>query len=68
LVDYLGSLEDAIDLTAKRVGMKESPTVYYSRQEQEPWWEKILFSILGTRWPPREKLGLRYEWSPSLLR
>lgn len=68
LVDYLGNLEDAIDLAAKRVGIKEPPAVYFSRQEQEPWWEKMLFSMFGAHWPRREKVGLRYEWSPALLR
>jgi len=68
LVDYLGNLEYAIDLAAKRAGIEASPAVYYSRGEQESWWDKIFFSIAGTRWPRREKVGLRYEWSPSLLR
>jgi len=67
LVDYLGNLEYAIDLAAKRVGMEEEPAVYYSRRAQESWWDKIFFSIVGKRWPPRERVGLRYEWSPSLL-
>ncbi len=68
LVDHLGNLEYAIELAAKRVGLEESPTVYYSHRIQEVWWEKLFFSVTGARWPSREKPGLRYEWSPSLLR
>ena len=68
LVDDLGNLEYAIDLAAKRAGIEETPVVYYSRREQESWWDKMFFSMVGTHWPRREKVGLRYEWSPSLLR
>ena len=68
LVDHLGSLEYAIDLAAKRAGIEEAPAVYYSRRQQEPWWDRIFFSAVGAHWPTREKTGLRYEWSPSLLR
>jgi len=68
LVDYLGGLEYAIDLAAKRGGIEETPAVYYSHQEQLPWWLNFFFSTVGTHWAPRDKVGLRYEWSPSLLR
>ena len=66
LVDELGNLEDAIDLAAKRVGIKGPPQVIYSRAEEKRWWGK-LFSIFNQGWGKREALGLRYEWSPSLV-
>ena len=68
LVDQFGTLQDAIELAAKRVGLEENPTVYYSRLEQERWWEKMFFSAIGRRLPGNERGWLRYEWSPSLLR
>lgn len=67
LVDQFGTLQDAIDLAAKRVGMEENPVVYYSRPEQERWWEKMFYSAIGRRLPGNERGWLRYEWSPSLL-
>jgi protease-4 len=67
LVDLLGNLEDAIDLAAKRVGIKGPPQVIYSRAEEKSWWEKLLFSFFGKGVGKGESLGLRYEWSPSLV-
>src|SRR4030095_7845171 len=40
LVDQFGTLDDAIEFAAKRVGLEENPTVYYSSPEEERWWEK----------------------------
>lgn len=68
LVDELGNLEYAIDLAAKQVGLEESPVVYYSRLEQERWWDKLFFSLTGRQWSGADRPGLRYEWSLSLLR
>ena len=68
LVDQLGNLEDAIDLAAKRAGLEDSPPVFYSRTEQEPWWAKLFFAVMGKRLPSGERGGLRYEWSFSLIR
>jgi protease-4 len=68
LVDYLGSLDYAIDLAAKRVGLGDSPAVYYSQMEQNHWWDKFFFSMTGRHWPAGDRPGLRYEWSVSLLR
>jgi protease-4 len=68
LVDDLGNLEYAVELAAKRVGLEESPAVYYSRPEQERWLDRFLFSLSGRHWPVFERPGLRYEWSVSLLR
>jgi protease IV len=68
LVDELGNLEYAVDLAAKRVGLEESPVVYYSRLEQERWWDKLFFSLTGRQWSGSDRPGLRYEWSLSLLR
>ena len=67
LVDHLGNMEDAIDLAAKRGGIKGLPQVIYSRSETKSWWEKLLFSFFRGRWAGRESLGLRYEWFPSFL-
>jgi protease IV len=68
LVDELGNLEYAVDLAAKRVGLEESPVVYYSRLEQERWWGRLFFSLTGIQWAGSDRPGLRYEWSLSLLR
>jgi protease IV len=67
LVDQFGTLDDAIEFAAKRVGLDENPTVYYSTPEEEHWWEKIFFTALGRRFPTSQRGWLRYEWSPSLL-
>jgi protease-4 len=67
LVDEFGTLDDAIELAAKRVGLETPPAVYYSRAEREPWWEKIFFGVFGKRIRHGERGWLRYEWSPSLL-
>jgi protease-4 len=67
LVDQLGTLEDAIELAAKRAGIAAEPAVYYSRPEQERWWERMFMGIFGQRLPGKERGWLRYEWSPSLL-
>ena len=67
LVDEFGTLEDAIDNAARRVGLAANPAVYYSRPEQERWWEKMFFGLLGRRLPSAERGWLRYEWSPASL-
>jgi len=67
LIDQFGTLEEAIELAARRVGIEEEPAVYYSRPEQERWWERMFIGIFGRRLPGTERGWLRYEWSPSLL-
>ncbi len=67
LIDQFGTLEDAIELAAKRGGIEGEPAVYYSRPEQERWWERIFMGVFGRRLPGSERGWLRYEWSPSLL-
>ncbi|MGE5217933.1 MAG: signal peptide peptidase SppA [Chloroflexota bacterium] len=67
LIDQFGGLQDAIELAAKRAGLEGEPAVYYSRPEQERWWERIFMGVFGQRLPGRERGWLRYEWSPSLL-
>jgi protease-4 len=67
LVDQFGTLEDAIEFAAKRVGLEENPTVYYSSAEEERWWERMFFAAIGKRLPMSQGGWLRYEWSPSLL-
>jgi protease-4 len=67
LVDQFGTLEDAIELAARRAGIAAEPAVYYSRPEQERWWERIFMGVFGRRLPGAERGWLRYEWSPSLL-
>jgi protease-4 len=68
LVDQFGTLDDAIELAAKRAGLEPNPAVYYSRTEQERWWERIFFGVFGRRLPSGQQSWLRYEWSPALLR
>lgn len=67
LVDQFGTLDDAIELAAKRGGIVGEPAVYYSRPEQERWWDRIFMGVFGRRLPGAERGWLRYEWSPSLL-
>ncbi len=67
LVDLLGNMEDAVDLAAKRVGIKGEPQLVYSRSEEKSWWARLFSSAFIRGWGKRESLGLRYEWSPSLL-
>ena len=68
LVDQFGTLQDAIEIAAKRGGIEAEPAVYYSRPEQERWWERMFMGIFGRRLPGSERGGwLRYEWSPALL-
>jgi protease-4 len=68
LIDQFGTLQDAIELAAKRAGIETEPAVYYSRPEQERWWERMFMGIFGRRLPGPERGGwLRYEWSPTLL-
>lgn len=67
LIDQFGTLQEAIELAARRVGIEADPAVYYSRPEQERWWERMFMGIFGRRLPGTERGWLRYEWSPSLL-
>jgi protease IV len=67
LVDRLGNLEDAIELASRRAGLEGKPQVFYSRTDQERWWEKVFFSVTGRRILRGDGWGLRYEWSPSLI-
>ena len=68
LVDQFGTLQDAIELAAKRAGIETEPAIYYSKPEQERWWERVFMGVFGHRLPGPERGGwLRYEWSPSLL-
>jgi protease IV len=66
LVDVLGNMEDAVDLAAKRVGIKGKPQVIYSRTEQ-----KGLLGVISSTWlrglTKHDSLGLRYEWSAAVL-
>jgi protease-4 len=66
LVDVLGNMDDAVELAAKRVGMKAKPQVVYSRAEQKGWMDMVSSTWLRG-WTKHESLGLRYEWSPSFL-
>lgn len=67
LVDQFGTLDDAIELAAEKVGLEENPAVYYSTPEPDRWWEKLFFAALGRRFPISQRGWLRYEWSPALL-
>ncbi len=67
LIDQFGTLEDAIELAAKRGGIEGEPAIYTSRPEQERWWERVFMGVFGRRLPGSERGWLRYEWSPALL-
>jgi protease-4 len=67
LVDQFGTLDDAIELAAQKVGLEENPAVYYSTPQPERWWEKLFFAAIGRRFPAPQRGWLRYEWSPALL-
>lgn len=67
LVDQFGTLQDAIEIAAKRAGLEGEPAIYYSRPEQERWWERMFMGVFGRRLPGRERGWLRYEWSPLSL-
>jgi protease-4 len=67
LIDQFGTLEDAVELAAKRGGIEGEPAIYYSRPEQERWWERIFTGVFGHRLPGSDRSWLRYEWSPALL-
>lgn len=67
LVDQFGTLDDAIEMAAQKVGLEENPAVYYSTPEPERLWEKLFFAAMGRRFPTSQRGWLRYEWSPALL-
>lgn len=67
LIDQFGTLDDAIELAARRAGVEGEPAVYYSRPEQEHWWERVFMGVFGRRLPGADRGWLRYEWSPALL-
>ena len=67
LIDQFGTLEDAIQLAAKRVGLDDEPAVYYSRPEREHFWDRLFMGVFGVRLPVSERGWLRYEWSLSLM-
>ena len=67
LVDEFGTLDDAIEMAARRAGIEAKPAVYYSRTEPERWWEKFFMGAMGWRFARSEKAWLRYEWSPVFL-
>ena len=67
LIDQFGTLDDAVQLAARRAGIEGEPAVYYSRPEQERWWERMFMGVFGRRLPGAERGWLRYEWSPALL-
>ncbi len=67
LIDQFGTLEDAIELAAKRVGLETEPAVYYARPEREPLWDRLFMGVFGVRLPSSDRGWLRYEWSLSML-
>jgi len=67
LIDQFGTLDDAVELAARRAGIEGEPAVYYSRPEQEHWWERMFMGVFGRRLPGADRGWLRYEWSPALL-
>jgi len=65
LVDVLGTMEDAIELAAKRGSIEGEPQIVYARSRERSLWERLLFSFLSKQLENRERWGLRYQWSPS---
>ena len=65
LVDVLGTMEDAIELAAKRGSIEGEPQIVYAQTRKQSWWERVLFSFLSEQLENRERWGLRYQWSPS---
>jgi len=65
LVDVLGTMEDAIELAAKRGSIEGEPQIVYARSRERSLWERLLFSFLSRQLENRERWGLRYQWSPS---
>jgi protease-4 len=68
LVDVMGNMEDAIELVARRAGIKGEPQILFARREDKYWWQKFLFSFVGKELAHQMAWGLRYEWSPSFIR
>jgi protease-4 len=67
LVDLLGSMEDAVELVAKKVGLEGKPQLFYAPREEKHWWTKMFAAFGGTVWGRRSAWGLRYEWSPLFV-
>ncbi len=65
LVDVLGTMEDAIELAAKRGSIEGEPQIVYARSRERSLWERLLFSFLSRQLENRDRWGLRYQWSPS---
>jgi protease-4 len=68
LVDVLGNMEDAIDLVAKRAGIKGEPQVVLARRAPEFWWQKFLFGFVEEAMKKGTVRGLRYEWYPYSIK
>lgn len=67
LVDFLGNMDDAVDLAAKRAGIDGEPQLVYVRRQEKSWWERLFFSYFPAGLITGEAPGLRFEWSPSFI-
>src|SRR5205814_6687097 len=63
LVDQFGTLEDAIELAAKRAGLESEPAVYCSDPDQERTPERMRMGAVGPRLPRVDRRWLRSEWA-----
>ena len=66
LVDQLGTFQDAVNDTAKAVGIHGEPTLVRPEKERHTAWD-LLFGDLSEFWPERAKLmqtnvGFYYLW------
>ena len=67
LVDQLGTLEDAIDLAAKRPAWTASRRFTIPARNRNAGGTGYSWASSAVRLPGSERGWLRYEWSPSML-
>jgi protease IV len=69
LVDELGGLEDAIALAQSKAGLEGEPHTTHARSSREPWWWKLLFSLLPVGpFSSARALGLQIVYDGPFLR
>jgi protease-4 len=69
LVDELGGFEDAIDLAAEKAGIEGEPRITRARSSREPWWWKLLFSLVPTSpFSSSRPFGLQIVYEGPFLR
>ncbi len=69
LVDELGGLEDAIALAQSKAGLEGEPHTTHARSSREPWWWKLLFSLVPVGpFSSARALGLQIVYDGPFLR